>query len=70
MVDGILLRIGAELDRCGVCRHRYATFGLFALPLGVNDQNEVAVLLLLIVALPICALFVLWLLRNIRIAPF
>jgi hypothetical protein len=38
--------------------------------LGVNDQNEVAVLLLLIVALPICALFVLWLLRNIRIAPF
>ena len=65
-VDQLLSRLGAELRRCHDCRHRYATFPLFSVPLGMREnEHGLYSLLLVSSAFTIGLLVVLWVVRRL-----
>ena len=65
-LDQLLSRLGAELRRCHDCGHRYATFALFSIPLGMREnQTGLYNLLLVSSAFTIGLLLVLWVVRRL-----
>jgi hypothetical protein len=65
-VDQVFSRLGAELRRCHDCRHRYAVFPLFRVPLGMREkQGGIYSLLLVSSVFTIGLLLVLWVVRRL-----
>lgn len=65
-LDRLLSSLGAQLRRCHDCRHRYANFKLFHVPLGVREKERgLYGLLLVSSAFTIGLLLVLWVVRRL-----
>ena len=65
-LDQLFSRLGAELRRCHDCRHRYANFRLFSIPLGARETESGLYSLLLVSSVfTIGLLVVLWVVRRL-----